>query len=221
MPEQPFWAERWKKNELGFHALEVNPHLKKHIETLCPQRDKKVLVPLCGKTLDLIFLGQHFGEVWGVEYVERAAIDFFNENNIEASTEKIHYGKLYKGQNIRIVVADIFTFLKETPSQFDALYDRAALIALEKEKRTRYTQLLRAKLHEHAALLMIALDYPQEEMTGPPFSVSTDELNAHFEAYCELKVLENKNILQEESRWRERGVTCMHETVLCRQARLL
>ena len=217
MPEQSFWAQRWEKNELGFHEMEFNAHLKKHIHALCPSAEKKVLVPLCGKTLDLLFLSKHFGEVWGVEYIESAAIDFFRENKMEPSVKDIGHGKLYQSANIHLVVADIFTFLNETPIRFDALYDRAALIAMEKDRRNRYSQLLRARLHADAALLVIALNYPQEEMDGPPFSVPPDEIQGHFKADKGLKLLEDQDILDPQSRWRQRGVTRMHETVFVKE----
>ncbi|MDP7040631.1 MAG: thiopurine S-methyltransferase [Myxococcota bacterium] len=217
MPEQSFWAQRWEKNELGFHELEINAHLKKYIHALCPNAEKKVLVPLCGKTLDLLFLSTHFGEVWGIEYIESAAIDFFRENKMEPSIEDIGCGKLYQCANIHLVVADIFAFLDETSMCFDALYDRAALIAMEKDKRNRYAQLLRTRLDEHATILVVALNYPQEEMDGPPFSVAPDEIQGHFETDKGLKLLEDQDILDPQSRWRQRGVTRMRETVFVKE----
>ena len=213
MPDKSFWNERWEKNELGFHALDVNPHLQAYIEHLTPTKEEKILVPLCGKTLDLLYLSQRFGEVWGVEYIEKAAIDFFAEHNLDAACTELEYGKIYQAKNIHIVVADIFSFLENTSIQFDALYDRASLIALEEEPRKAYAQKIQETLKPRAKVLLIALDYPQEQMPGPPFSVAPEEIDGHFEGSRRLTLLSRTNIIEKESKWRERGVSCIYETV--------
>ena len=219
MPQQSFWAERWQKNEIGFHAAQTNAFLQKYMESLKPDPTKKVLVPLCGKTLDLLFLAEHFGEVWGVEYIEQAAQDFFHEQNIKAEIEETSYGKLYRAGRIHFAVADIFLFLEKTDQQFDALYDRAALIALEEPRRLTYAQGLQKVLTQEAAMLLITLAYPQEDMAGPPFSVSDEETKRLFGAYAELQIMERLDILKSETKWRERGATRMDETIFAGMVR--
>jgi len=41
-----------------------------------------ILVPLCGKTVDMMYLSQYANKVIGVELVEEGIVQFFNENNL-------------------------------------------------------------------------------------------------------------------------------------------
>jgi len=73
--------------------------------------------------------------------------------------------------------------------QIDAVYDRAALVALPKDMRDRYTQHLVA-ITGNAPQLLIAFAYDQSLMDGPPFSVSSEEIDAHYAAHFDIEDLE-------------------------------
>ena len=67
-----FWQARWARSEIGFHLPEVNPYLQQYWPALGLPEGARVLVPLCGKSLDLVWLVEQGHAVIGVELAERA-----------------------------------------------------------------------------------------------------------------------------------------------------
>jgi hypothetical protein len=53
--EDAFWHKCWERNTLGFHQQQIHPFLAEHFKSRCLPDDKHVFVPLCGKTLDMVF----------------------------------------------------------------------------------------------------------------------------------------------------------------------
>lgn len=168
------WIERWEKNQIGWHEAEGNRHLKSHW-TLSGRR---VLVPLCGKSVDMLWLADRGNEVVGVELSPIAAEAFFVEQSIayqKSDDEGLNF--MSADGRIRIVTGDFFDF---SETGFDAVYDRAALIALPPELRPRYAKHLAGRLVESAAHLLVSLEYDAPEAKGPPFSVMGREVSELF-----------------------------------------
>ncbi len=78
-----FWIESWSQNRIGFHQKDFNKHLVKFWEQLNIPNDGMVFVPLCGKSLDLLWLKQQGHHVVGIEVSELAVSTFFSENNLD------------------------------------------------------------------------------------------------------------------------------------------
>lgn len=49
-----FWQQRWQEERIGFHKSDVNPELIKHFSALALPFGSRVLVPLCGKSVDMV-----------------------------------------------------------------------------------------------------------------------------------------------------------------------
>ncbi|MCA9677575.1 MAG: methyltransferase domain-containing protein [Myxococcales bacterium] len=156
------WHDRWREGRIGFHEGQPNTFLERHLAHLGTAR--RVLVPLCGKTEDLAYLAAAGHQVVGVELVPEAARAFFDE-----------HPDLPPGA-VEIVVADIFATDRATVGAVDALWDRAALIALPADARARYVAHLRTLLAPGARGLIVTIEYPQDRTDGPPFAVFEDEL---------------------------------------------
>lgn len=77
---EAFWHERWARNEIGFHLGEVNPYLLRHWPSLALPNGARVLVPLCGKSLDMAWLVEQGFTVVGVELSEKAVRAFLTSN---------------------------------------------------------------------------------------------------------------------------------------------
>ena len=75
----------------------------------------------------------------------------------------------------------------------DAIYDRAALVALPEEMRNRYTAHL-MEITDKAPQLLICYEYDQNLMEGPPFSVSNEEINLHYRDSYHLTPIESANV---------------------------
>jgi thiopurine S-methyltransferase len=170
-----YWATRWKEGRIGFHEGRTNAFLEKHAGRLGQKR--RVLVPLCGKTEDMAFLAARGHEVVGVEAVEEAVRAFFAEHGLDPRVDDLREGvRAYSAGGIRILAADIFACTKEDLGPVDALYDRAALVALPPETRGRYVARLREQLPAGAPGLVVTFEYEQSRLEGPPFAVFEEEL---------------------------------------------
>ncbi|MBV7297033.1 thiopurine S-methyltransferase [Enterovibrio paralichthyis] len=177
--EHEFWHSRWAENRIGFHLGDVNPALVKYWDKLSPKREETVFVPMCGKSLDLNWLAAKHDSVVGVELSEIAVRAFFAENLYTPTVSTMSSAmKLYQFDEVSIYSGDYFTAPLEA---YPLVYDRAALIAMPESMRTRYVDRLRSLLAPGGRILLITLDYPQEQLDGPPFSVHESEVRALFD----------------------------------------
>ncbi|SFW59455.1 MULTISPECIES: thiopurine S-methyltransferase [Pseudomonas] len=210
--EPEFWHKRWSSNQIGFHLPEVNPYLQHFWPQLGLERGSRVLVPLCGKSLDLLWLAHQGYSVLGVELSEKATIDFFLEHQLEPSVSEEGVFKVFRAADIEIRCGDFFALDREDVADCTALYDRAALIALPAPMRERYAAHLQRILPNGVGLL-ITLDYNQDEMPGPPFSVGNDEVQRLLGDVWRLEVLQEQDVLGESWKFLQAGVTRLDERV--------
>ena len=192
--EPEFWRDRWARNQIGFHRPDVNPYLPKHWPQLQLPAGAKVLVPLCGKSLDLIWLADQGHRVMGVELSELAVNTFFDEQKWEPQISEQGAFKRYQAGSIEVWCGDLFDLRPEDVADCRALYDRAALIALPPPMRPRYARHLSSLLVPGCQGLMITLDYDKARKDGPPFAVSDAEVNALLGDAWSLEVLEEQHV---------------------------
>lgn len=213
--DKSFWIERWAQRQIGFHLPDVNPRLAPNVAHLgAPGR---VLVPLCGKTVDMQFLAARGFEVEGVEFVPEAAQAFFDEAGVVperlsrvGSGGQGHLEGLRHG-NITIWVGDIFAIGPDHIAPVDAVYDRAALVALEPATRAAYVERLTALTAPGASLLLVTFEH--DGAGGPPFSVAAEEAEALLAPSFGARLLERIDVLADNPRFRDRGVTRLCEAV--------
>ena len=190
-----FWQQRWQEGRIGFHKSDVNPQLIKYFSALALPVGSKVLVPLCGKSVDMVWLARAGYNVVGIELVESAVQAFFTEQNItpniteftsatDKSILKRYQGQLAE-QTISLWAADIFALSATDIGKINAVYDRAALIALPAEMRADYSAQI-VELSNNAPQLLITLNYDQSKKDGPPFSISQQQLQQYYVADYKL-----------------------------------
>ena len=95
----------------------------------------------------------------------------------------------YEGGQIRIYVGDIFDLTATVLGAVDAVYDRAAVIALPCPMRARYAAHVQS-LTKKARQLMVTVIYDQTLRKGPPFSVDKDLLSEVYAAYYTIACLD-------------------------------
>jgi thiopurine S-methyltransferase (Se/Te detoxification family) len=171
-----FWHQRWERNEIAFHQHEANPLLVKYFDVLSLSKGSRVFLPLCGKTLDIHWLLSNGYRVVGSELSEVAVKQLFSELAIEPKITAIDDIRRHSADNIDIFVGDIFDLSRSVLARVDAIYDRAALVALPEAMRGRYAAHL-IKITDRAPQLLISYDYDQSLVDGPPFSVSNEEVS--------------------------------------------
>jgi thiopurine S-methyltransferase len=188
-----FWHDKWNKNEIGFHQSNPNALLEKHFESLFPTRGSRIFLPLCGKTLDIGWLLSKGYKVAGAELSEAAVRQLFEE--LGATPEMTSVGSLtrYSAPEIDIFVGDIFDLTADLLGPVDAIYDRAALVALPGVMRQNYAQHL-SKMTGSAAQLLLTFEYDQREMAGPPFSIDADTVKGLYGAIYQLSILERTEV---------------------------
>lgn len=174
-----FWHDRWKQNKIGFHRSDVNPFLVEHFRSLNLKRGSKIFLPLCGKTLDIGWLLAQGFPVAGAELSELAIKQLFSELGVTPEIKNLGNLILYTAKDLEIFVGDIFNLTSEMLGDIEAIYDRAALIALPQEMRVKYTNHL-IEITDTAPQLLITLEYDQAVIDGPPFSISTKEVKEHY-----------------------------------------
>ena len=188
-----FWHDKWKNKEIGFHQAEPNRLLVKHFSRLGLPQGSRVFLPLCGKTIDFCWLLENGCRVVGAELSETAVKEFFDELSLEASISEFEKFKQYSAEGIDILVGDIFDLSPQELGPIEAVYDRAALVALPEETRSRYTTHL-TELSSGGPQLVITFEYDQAEMAGPPFSISREELEEHYRDHYSLEELESSRV---------------------------
>jgi thiopurine S-methyltransferase len=213
-----FWHERWRSQQIGFHLTQVNPTLVRHRAVLGPAGRTRALVPLCGKSLDLAYLRTEGFEVIGVELSELAARAFFEETQRPMQVDTHGPFQRFRSDGITLLCGDYFALTPALLGRVDALYDRAALIALPQDMRGTYAAHTAQLLTPGARGLLIGFDY-EPPTGGPPFSVSEREVRALYSEQFEVELLERNSILEQEPRFRERGITALHESAYRLQRR--
>ena len=181
-----FWHSRWQEKRIGFNQSAVNPLLINYFKQLNLPAGSRVFVPLCGKSIDMAWLAAQGYDVVGVELVETAVQEFFTEQNISPTVHqhadnpaiKYYQGQL-SGQTITLWVADIFALLSEDIGSVKAVYDKAALIALPADMRVQYSAQM-YQLSANAPQFIITLTYDQSKKAGPPFSISSEQIQQYY-----------------------------------------
>lgn len=187
--EKDFWHERWRSNKIAFHESETNQHLIRYFDQLALMTNSRVMIPLCGKSLDLHWILSKGYQVVGIELVEQAVDDFFTTMKVAPKVQKVGAFKHYSFDKLEIFQGDIFDMTTQILGKVDAIYDRAALVALPLEIRRRYSQCL-VQLSQKAPQLLITFEYDQSLMDGPPFSIPDPEVFEHYSNLYQVKLLE-------------------------------
>ena len=199
------WLERWREGRIGWHEGAGNRNLQAHWQS----SGRRVLVPLCGKTRDLLWLEQQGNEVVGVEVSEIAITSFFDENDLEF--ERVD-GSLpgYRAVNrcVTLYCGDFFEF---RDSVFDAHYDRGALVALTAAERVRYARHASTLLTSDAEQFVITVEYDQSVCDGPPFSISAEEILGYWPSLERHAVIDDTE--NAPPKFLDAGLDCMHEVV--------
>lgn len=206
------WIKRWQTGQTRWQQSKHNLRLKKWLPHLSLPLGSCVFVPLCGKSLDMIYLLEQGFEVIGVELSELAVQDFFKQHQLHYATRQVNGLKYYQAEGIQIFVGDFFHTSKKMLSQVNCVYDRASLIALPADIRVKYAQHLKTVLPKKVSILLLTMNYPQMQKSGPPFAVSPDEVGQLFQDGFVCEVLEKIQDLDNEPKFIAAGVDFLEKS---------
>ncbi len=191
--QREFWHEKWQSDNLGFHEGRPNSLLSKNFSTLALDKKDRVFVPLCGKTTDIDWFLSNGYCVAGAELSEKAVRQLFVDLDIVPEITGTRQLKHYSSSNIDIFVGDIFDVSSGILGHVDAVYDRAALVALPIEMRESYTSHI-VEITNAAPQLLICFEYNQSLLAGPPFSIPGDEVRKYYGHHYDVSLIDNVNV---------------------------
>lgn len=177
--QSEFWHNCWQNQRIGFHQSEVHPLLPVLLSQVSWDRSKAIFAPLCGKSLDLWWLTQQ-GHVIGAELSELACQQFYREQGQSCSVSTQGNFQRFSHSAAEIWQGDYFALKPEQLGAIGLIYDRAALIALPAQMRIDYVSQLKNLCPGPVTLMLLSLEYPQDHMSGPPFSVDEAEVRSLF-----------------------------------------
>lgn len=211
--EEDFWHARWQNNQIGFHESEVNGQLLKFWKEISVPENGHIFVPLCGKSLDLIWLRSQGYQVTGIEISPVAVSDFFKENKLNPRVTQQGKFERWEVDGITILQGDFFDLSVADVAACDAVYDRASLIALPIEMRGDYVKHCFKILPKNIPILLITLQYQQADMDGPPFSVTPGEVQNHYGRQKQIVQLHSEEILDFLPGFRKKGLSALAENI--------
>lgn len=213
LPKDPQdWVGRWREGRTGFHQSETNPFLVRHRDAL-PGPPARILVPLCGKSQDMVWLRAQGYRVLGVELSELAVEAFFEEQGLTAVKDRHGPFARYQSEGIEILQGDFFALSAQLAGQIDGVFDRASVVALPPELREPMAKTLAEVLPTGAPMLLVSFDYPQHEMNPPPHAVPDTELQRVFGRDFDLALLSDNDSLANYPNFAAAGLSELHERV--------
>jgi len=188
-----YWDAKWKANQSSWHIDGTNHFLVKYFNHITKIKNPaRILVPLCGKAVDVKWMYDLGHSVVGIEGVEEPIIQFFTEQHLEYRKEMVGNCPCYSTEDGRIQIfhSDLFLIDAEVVGKFDGIWDRGSLVAIYQEDREKYAELMKKLLNESFAYVLITVAYDQSKFSGPPRSVPENEMNRLFGDFCDVNILE-------------------------------
>lgn len=186
--DKTYWEDVWRNDDLGFHQPQVNKHLQRFWQRLQLTPASRVFVPLCGKSLDMDWLLSEGHEVIGADIAQEAQDQFLVTHQEPVRYTEENKLKLAWQGRLLFIAGDILHMEPEMLRSVDAVYDRAALIALPHAVRQNYALFLAHCLKPGAKMLLITRQAPKEQLT-PPFNVSAAEVDKLYSSNFRIEQL--------------------------------
>ena len=215
-----FWLENWAKGQTGFHLSGVNPVLLRHWKALELTSAKSVLVPLCGKSVDLPYLRTLGHRVIGLELSPIAVSEFWTAMGTMPQRKEDRGLVFWDSDGIEIIEGNFFEVRREDLETPNVVYDRAALIAMPEELQSRYANHL-IHLAQGAPIFLVTFDYKPSEMSGPPFPISRIQLGELFDDHYEISLIESRDALDANAALAARGLNRLSESVWLLSTKLM
>lgn len=208
-----FWTDRWKEGNTGWHRQEVNAYLIKYVDELTGGRAKvRVFVPLCGKSVDMLWLADQGHAVIGVEVAKKAIENFFLENNLSFTVEIVKMAAesepvdKYKcnEKDITIFCCNLFSVTEDdVGGRFDAIWDRGSLSAVAptfNDNGKRYTKKMHSLLASDGNYMLESHYYEVDRGMRPPACISEELRNEIYGEDFIIRELEVNRLEEDPNR---------------------
>lgn len=210
-----FWLERWHSGNTGWHQREGHPFLRRWWPELEAHAGvphfRRAFVPLCGASPDMLWLRARGTAIVGVDLAPLALRTFFADAALEPVVNRVCLFERWSANDIELLAGDVFDVDAESLGTFDAIYDRAALVALPSASRPRYAERLAALSRAGTRMLLVSLEH-DAPASGPPFAVPATEIEALCRDAFAIAPLDRQDVTADSPGLRERGATRVLET---------
>lgn len=188
------WHKRyWEDNNLYFHCEEPHDMLVKFYDRICGERNERIFLPLCGKSVDLMWLANRGHEVVGLEFSDIAVKAVFEESNQEYNVLTQDNFDVYKAKNVPLTIykGDFFLITNKLLGKFDAVWDRGGFTAIEAERRSEYVKILLTLLQETGKVLLFSVNFDTSSYGGPPYPASIENVKDYF-GNCKVEEIDQE-----------------------------
>lgn len=184
--DNPYWLEMWQNGQTDeFHQLEVNELLMEFWPTVTMKKHSRVLVPLCGKSLDMLWLAEQGCRVVGVELSPIAVKAFFSENNLKVKKSRHGNFTRWKSGLITIWCGDLFSVGEFQLGKIDCIFDRASLTALPVELREHYVEKMRTITDHDTPIFLLTVEEISKNSQSTQHHID-DELTDLYSSYFDI-----------------------------------
>lgn len=214
------WSDKWSKNEVGWHIRRVNPYLQKHFQQMIPEANvgnmgSRILIPFCGKTVDMAFLAKCGFRVVGMDGVKKALDEFAKEQGVTKELVPIDLPPEMGADRYNafatlipaaegagepsppvILIQGDFMDLGQAEADvlvpFDAAFDRGSLVAVEPKDRRKYASAMGRMIAPGGRVLLCAVEHDafKDGRLGPPFEVTEMDIRTLFSEEFDVTPLE-------------------------------
>ena len=189
------WLQLWRDRQTDFHQETVNKFLIKFWSGLNLDKGSRVFVPLCGKSLDMLWLARQGYEVIGVELSPIAVKAFFRENHLQPTRRRMGKFTLWEHGNITILCGDYFALNKLDLGHVDIVYDRAALTALPEDIRKLYVVQLRLIVPDTADVFLLTTEDVEENESADAFPPVDMEITSLYSESFAINLAHVESVL--------------------------
>lgn len=210
-----YWHEKWQLDEIGFNQASPSILLQNYFSRLNIDMGARVFVPLCGKSIDMLWLVGQGYQVVGIELSRIACEAFFKEHDIPFEIVQCDDCIVFQttDRTITLFCGNFFRLNKKQLGPIDVIYDRAALIALPADLRRQYVNHLLNLIDLGSKILLITMVYDQSSMSGPPFSLDEEEVRALYRRNFTIKLWGNEPIKSISPHLKSKGLLMANEQV--------
>lgn len=194
---QKAWIQKWEDNTTSWHRSAVDPNLQHYLKDLTRgEPSVSMLVPWCGKSVDLPWLCEQGYSVVGAELSEIGVKSMFEENNIPYTVSQEGPFSVYqaKEKNLKCLAGDFYKITPELVGMFEAIWDINAFGAAEVKDRSKYISVLESVLKPRGRVLLCNWQYGKVERDRAPFSLSSSLVKELYQDKFDVQFLTESDL---------------------------
>jgi len=192
------WLRLWKDNQTDFHQRQASPMLVRFWNKPTRPRTGRVLVPLCGKSQDMIWLAAQGHSVIGIELSPVAVKAFFNENHLKVKKTREGNFTCWQSGLITIWCGDFFSLQKHQLGKIDIVFDRAALTALPHTIRQQYIAQLCQLIGINCQIFLLTVEDIDNNSSQRPDMIDS-EVTALYTKQFDIALTHSERVSESES----------------------